>query len=81
MKYLLGTAEARDGKRLSDVCDTLHAFQTQMTHAVDHQLTYIQTLDEVTKQNAMDISDLTETLRNSIRNFLLLLTKSWNRFI
>jgi hypothetical protein len=81
MKYLFGTADARDVKRLSDVCDTLQAFQTQMTHAVDHQLTYIQTLDEVTKQNAMDISDLTETLRNSIRNFLLLLTKSWNRFI
>jgi len=74
-KYLFGTADARDVKRLSDVCDALHAFKTQMTHAVDHQLTYIQTLDVVTKQNAKDIADLTETLRDSIRNFSLQLNR------
>ena len=42
-----------------------------MTYAVDHHLTYIQTQDEITKQNAMDIADLTRTLRDSIRNFSL----------
>ena len=69
MKYLFGTADARDVKRLSDVCDKLHAFRKHMTHAVDHQLTYIQTLDESTKLNAKDIADLTAILHESIRSF------------
>jgi hypothetical protein len=38
-------------------------------------LTYIRTLDEVTGQNAKDIADLTGTLRDSIRNFLLHLNR------
>jgi hypothetical protein len=32
-----------------------------MTHAADHQLTYIRTLDEMTRQIAKDIADLTRT--------------------
>ena len=46
-----------------------------MTHSVNHQLTYIQTLDEVTRQNARDIATLTEVLRDSIRNFSLQLNR------
>jgi hypothetical protein len=57
MKYLFGTADARDVKRLTVVCDELHAFESRMTHAADHQLTYIRTLDEVTRQNERDIAD------------------------
>ena len=76
MKYLFGTADAQDVKRLSDACDALHVFKTQMTHAVDHQLTYIQTLDEVTKQNAKNIAGLAGALRDSIRNISL----QMNRF-
>jgi septal ring factor EnvC (AmiA/AmiB activator) len=71
LKYLFGTADAQDVKRLTAVCNKLHAFESKMTHAVEHQLTYIQTLDEVTRQNAIDIANLTETLRDSIRNFSL----------
>jgi len=75
MKYLFGTADAQDVKRLSNVCDELHAFNSRMTHAVDHQLTYIQTLDETIKQSTVDIADLTEMLRSSIRNFSLQLNR------
>ena len=75
MKYLFGTADARDVKRLTAVCDKLHAFESRMTHAVDHQLRYIQTLYEVTKQNAIDIADLTKILRDSIRSFSLQLNR------
>jgi len=54
MKYLFGTADAYDVKRLSDVCDELHVFKSKMTHAVEHQLTYIRILDETIKQSAGD---------------------------
>jgi len=75
MKYIFGTADAQDVKRLSDVCYKLHAFKSKITHAVDHQLTCIQALDECIKQNTVDIADLTETLRYSIRNFSLQLNR------
>lgn len=71
MKYLFGTADARDIKRLSSVCDELHSFKERMTHAIDHQLTYIKTLDENLKQSTVDIAELTGILRDSIRNFSL----------
>jgi hypothetical protein len=75
MKYLFGTAEARDVKRLSDGCDNLHNFEVKMTDAVVHQLTYIRALDETIKQTTLDIADLTEALRDSIRNFSLKLNR------
>ena len=75
MKYISGTADARDVKRLTAVCNKLHTFELRMTHAVDHQLTYIRTLDEVARQNAMAIADLTMTLRDSIQNFSLHLNR------
>jgi hypothetical protein len=49
MKYLFGTADVHDVKRLSDACDSLQVFKTTMTHAFDHQLTYIWAVDEDTK--------------------------------
>jgi len=75
MKYLFGTADAQDVKRLSNVCDELHVFKSKMTHVVDHQLTYIRKLDETIKQSTVDIADLAETLRDSIRNFSLHLNR------
>jgi hypothetical protein len=75
MKYLFGTADAREVKRLTAVCDELHAFESRMMHAADHQLTYIRSLDGVSRQNAKDIADLARTLRDSIRG-LSLQTKS-----
>jgi hypothetical protein len=69
MKYLFGTADARVVKRLSGVCDELHAFEAKMAHVTEQQLTYIRTLDEMTKQNVRDTVDLARTLRVSIRNF------------
>jgi hypothetical protein len=36
MKYLFGTADARDVKRLTAVCNKLHGFESKVTHAVDH---------------------------------------------
>ena len=71
MKYLFGTADAREVKRLAAVCDKLHAFESKMVHSADHQLTYLRTLYEVTKQNVKDTTDLARTLRDSIRNFSL----------
>ena len=75
MKYLFGTGDARGVQRLTNVCNKLHAFESRMTHAVDHQLMYIQTLDEVTHQNTRDIVTVTEVLRDSIRNFSLQLNR------
>jgi len=46
-----------------------------MTHAVDHQLTYIRTLDETVKRSTVDIADLAETLRDSVRKFSLHLNR------
>ena len=71
MKYLFGTADSQDVKRLTNVCDELHGFKSKMTHAIGHQLTYIHTLDETIKQSTVDIADLAETLRDSVRNFSL----------
>jgi len=47
LKYLFGTADAKDVKRLTKVCDDLHAFKSKMVHAAEQQLTYIRTLDEM----------------------------------
>ena len=71
LKYLFGTADARDVQRLTTVCNKLHAFESKVTHAVEHQLTYIQTLDAIARQNAQDIAELAGALRDSIRNFSL----------
>jgi hypothetical protein len=71
LKYLFGTADSRDVKRLVKVCDELHAFETRMVHATEYQVTYIRTLDEMRKQNMMDTVELARTLRESIYNFSL----------
>jgi hypothetical protein len=71
LKYLFGTADAKDVKRLTAVCNELHAFETQMVHAEDQQLTYLRTLDEMVKQNTKDTIDLPRVLRDSIKNFTL----------
>ena len=75
MKYLFGTADAYDVKRLQDVCDELHGFKLKMAHAIDHQLTYIRTLDGQIKQNTVDIASLAEVLRDTIYNYSLHLNK------
>jgi len=58
-------------KGLAAVYDERRAFESRTVHAADHQLTYLGTLDEVTKQNVKDKIDLARTLRDSIRNFSL----------
>jgi hypothetical protein len=75
MKYLFGAADERDVKRLMAVCDELHAFESKMVHAADHQLTYsyISKLDAMTRQNAKDIVDLARRLSDSISKFSLLI--------
>jgi hypothetical protein len=42
MKYLFGTADARDVKRLTTVCDDLQVFKSRITHAAEQKLTYIR---------------------------------------
>jgi hypothetical protein len=69
LKYLFGTADAKDVRRLNDVCDTLHTFQKELVNATEQQLTYLRTLDEATKANAKAILELAKTLRDFIQNF------------
>jgi hypothetical protein len=64
MKYLFGTADVRDVKQLSAICDKLHVFETKMVHVAKQQFTYIRTLDETTKQNVKDTVDLARVLRD-----------------
>jgi len=68
---LFGTADAQDVRRLSGMCDKLQVMRATMAHAIEHQVTYIHALDEVTRQNAMDVADLTQILRDSVWNFSL----------
>ena len=75
LKYLFGTADAKDVKRLTRVCDDLHVFKVKMMHAAEQQLTYIRTLDEMTKQNVKNTIELAEALRDSIRNVSLKLNR------
>jgi hypothetical protein len=75
LKYLFGTAHAKDVNRLTKVCDELHEFKMKMIHAAEQQLTYIRTLDEVTKQNVKNTVELTRALRDSIRNVSLKLNR------
>jgi type II secretory pathway component PulM len=63
-------------KRLTAVCDELHAFEGQMVHAADQQLTYLRTLYKVSKQNTKDTVDLATVLSDSIRNFSLQLGRN-----
>jgi hypothetical protein len=71
LKYLFGTADAEDVKRLNTVCDKLHTFQQKVVHATEQQLSYLRTLDEATKENAKSTVDLARILRNSIQNYSL----------
>jgi hypothetical protein len=57
LKYLFGTADAKDVKRLNIVCDKLHAFEQKVVHATEQQLSYLRTLDEATKENAKNTVD------------------------
>jgi hypothetical protein len=41
-------------KRLAAVCDEMQPFGTKTVHASEQQLTYIRTVNEMTKQNMMD---------------------------
>jgi hypothetical protein len=58
--------DARDVKRLNEVCDHLQAFQKTAIHTTEQQMTYLHTLDETTKANAKATLDLGRTLRDSI---------------
>ena len=71
LKYLFGTADVRDLRRLAQVCDELYAFKNKVMHAAEHQLTYIRTLDEMTRQNIMDTVELARALRDSVHNISL----------
>jgi hypothetical protein len=71
LKYLFGTADARDVKRLNSVCDNLQSFQKKVIHATEQQMTYLHTLDEATKRNAKATLDLAKILRDSIQNISL----------
>jgi hypothetical protein len=71
LKYLFGTADARDVKPLNAVCDNLQSFQKKVIHTTEQQMTYLHTLDEATKANAKATLDLAKALRNSIQNISL----------
>jgi hypothetical protein len=75
LKYLFGTADAHDVRRLSGVCDKLQLMKTKMAHAIEHQMTYIHALEEATRHNAMDIVSLTKVLRDSVCNLSLNLNR------
>ena len=75
MKYLFGTADAKDVERLANICNELHRFEEKMVHVTEHQLTYIRTLEERTQQSVQDTVTLAKTLRGSISNFSLHLNR------
>jgi len=75
LKYLFETTDAKDVKLLTKLCDDLHAFKSKMVHAAEQQLTYIHTLDEMTKQNVKNTAELNRVLRDSIRNISLQLNR------
>jgi hypothetical protein len=68
---LFGTTNARDVRRLNEVCDTLHTFQEELLHATEQQVTYLRALDEATTANARTTLELAKTLRDSIQKFSL----------
>jgi hypothetical protein len=65
LKYLFGTADVRDVKRLDEVCDHLQSFQIKEVHATERQMTYLHTLDDATIANAEAALDLGKALRDS----------------
>jgi hypothetical protein len=66
LKYLFGTADARDVKRLNEVCDHLQSFQAKVVHATEQQMSYLHTLDDAITANAKATLDLGRALRDSI---------------
>jgi type II secretory pathway component PulM len=62
-------------KRIAKVCVELHAFETRVMYAADHQLTYIRTLDDMVGQNIKDTTELAGALRDSIRKLPLSLNR------
>jgi hypothetical protein len=76
LKYLFGTADVRDVKRLDEVCDHLQSFQTKEVHATERQMTYSHTLDDATIANAEAALDLGKAWRDSIQNISLRLGRT-----
>jgi DNA-binding ferritin-like protein (Dps family) len=75
LKYLFGTADAKDVKTLMKICDDFHVFKVAMMHATEQQMAYIRALDRMTKQNVMDTVELARALRDSVEKFSLRLNR------
>jgi NADH dehydrogenase/NADH:ubiquinone oxidoreductase subunit G len=75
LKYLFGTADAKDDKGLMDACDELHVFNMQMVYAADQQLTYLRSLVETTQQSTKDTIELAQVLRDVIKEFSVKLNR------
>jgi hypothetical protein len=71
LKYLFGTADAKDVKRLNDVCHNLQSFKQNVIHTTEQQMTYLRSLDETTMINMRAMLELAKTLRDSNGNISL----------
>jgi hypothetical protein len=71
LKYLFGTADARDVKRLNNICDNLQSFQKNVIHTTGQRTTYFHALDVAIKANAKATLDLARAIKNSIQNVSL----------
>jgi hypothetical protein len=63
LKWFFGTATLLDVEELHKTIDTMHRTEGDIIHSVDHQMTYLKTLDSAVKFNTEAVETLSEKVK------------------
>jgi hypothetical protein len=66
LQHLFGVATNKDAHLLHDTFDILQSQNSDITHSVNDQLTYIKKLDTLAKINTAAISNLSDTVKDVV---------------
>jgi len=66
LKWVFGTATLLDVDRLHEAIDNMHKTEGDIVHSVNHQMTYLKTLDSAVKFNTEAVETLSEKVKTII---------------
>jgi hypothetical protein len=67
LKWVFGTATLLEVEELHGTVDKMHRTEGDIIHSVNHQMTYLKTLDSTVKFN----TEATETLSEKVKDIML----------
>jgi hypothetical protein len=63
LKWILGTAMLLDVEKLHETIDSMHRTEGDIIHSVNHQITYMKTLDTAVRFNTEAVETLSEKVK------------------